>query len=464
MGISRRGFLRAAAGGAALSVMRGKGEAAQPPNIVVILADDLGFGDLGCYGSKILTPNLDRMGGEGVLFRQFYAASPVCSASRAGLLTGRYGVRGGVPGVFFPSDKAGLSVSETTLADMLKSSGYKTYCVGKWHLGTEPQYLPTARGFDDYYGIPYSNDQFPSVLMQGTSVIESPVNLNTITQRYTKQAVGFIQQNKDAPFFLYMAHTAPHVPLAASKEFRGKSPLGLYGDVVEEMDWSVGQVLSALADLGLDSNTFVMFSSDNGPFFQGSPGKLRGRKGETFEGGIREPFIARFPGRIPAGKRAPSFGTLLDLLPTVAGLTGSALPKNPLDGVDIWPMMTGEAEGVDRPAFLYFNDWNLQCARLGRWKLHMSRYNGPAFIPPLVQGRMNLRLLNPELYDLETDPGESYSAAGENAGIVADIRAKVESLLHGMPDQVRSAWMDTQNRPVAPNGLGEWPVPVTPGN
>ncbi|MCC6367644.1 MAG: sulfatase [Bryobacterales bacterium] len=464
MRFSRREFARVVAGGAAFSAIRGKGAAAQPPNIVMILADDLGYGDLGSYGSKILTPNLDGMGEEGVLFRHFYAASPVCSASRAALLTGRYGVRGGVPNVFSPSDKAGLHVSETTMADMLKSSGYKTGCVGKWHLGSQPQYLPTARGFDEYYGIPYSNDQYPSILMQGTTVIESPVDLDTITRRYTQQAVKFIQQNKDTPFFLYMAHTAPHVPLAASKEFRGKSSLGLYGDVVEEMDWSVGQILSTLDGLGLGSNTLVMFSSDNGPFFQGSPGKLRGRKGETFEGGMREPFIARFRGKIPSGKRVPSFATLLDVLPTVAGLTGSVLPKNPLDGVDIWPVLTGEAESADRPLFLYFNDWNLQCARLGRWKLHMARYNGPSFIPPLKQGRMNLRLLNAELYDLETDPEESYSAADENPGIVADIRSRVESLLPGMPGEVRSAWMDTQNRPAEPNGLGEWPVPAAPDN
>lgn len=463
MGMSRREVLRAG-GGVALSAAVAGSDTAPKPNIILILADDLGFGDLGCYGSKIQTPNLNRMARDGILFRQFYGAAPVCSASRAGLLTGRYGVRGGVPGVLSPSVKTGLSVSETTIAGMLKSSGYRTACVGKWHLGSEPQYLPTARGFDDYYGIPYSNDQFPSVLMQGTTVIESPVNLDTITGRYTQQAVNFIRQNKDSPFFLYMAHTAVHVPLAVSKEFRGKSSLGLYGDVVREMDWSVGRILSALADLGLDSNTFVMFSSDNGPFFQGSPGRLRGRKGETFEGGMREPFIARFPGRIPAGKRGGSFATLLDILPTVAGLTGSALPANPIDGSDIWPMLTGEAESVDRRPFLYFNDWNLQCARLGRWKLHMSRYNGPAFIPPLVQGRINLRLLNPELYDLETDPEESYSAAAENPGIVADIQAKVESLLHGMPDEVRSAWMDTQNRPVNRNNPGEWPIPATPAD
>jgi arylsulfatase A-like enzyme len=460
--LNRREFLYRAAGvaGAAFTAARANAFATPPPNIVMILADDLGYGDLGSFGSRIKTPNIDQMAKEGVTFRHFYSASPVCSASRAALLTGRYGVRGGIPNVLAPSDNNGLNVAETTMADMLKASGYRTYCVGKWHLGSQPQFMPTARGFDDYYGLLYSNDQ-TSELMSGTSVIELRTNQDTLTQRYTQQAVSFIQQNKDAPFFLYMPHLAPHVPLGVSKSFRGKSKLGLYGDVVEELDWSVGQILAALNTLGLDNNTLVMFTSDNGPWFQGSPGKLRGRKGETFEGGMREPFIARFPGRIPGDKQVHAFATMLDILPTVGGLTGSTLPANPLDGVDIWPMMIGEAESVDRPLFLYFNDWNLQCARMGRWKLHMSRYNGPAFLSPLSAGRVNLRLLNQELYDLDTDPQESYSAAAENPEIVADIRSRTEILLADLPVQVRGAWIDTQNRPVNPNNPGEWPTPAS---
>lgn len=462
MSMYRRNFLRtAAATGAAMYSAGPVAAATQPPNIIMILADDLGYGDIGAYGSKILTPNIDQMAKEGVLFRHFYSASPVCSPARAALITGRYGVRSGIPFVVSPGDNRGLAVSEITIADMLKASDYRTCCVGKWHLGSLPQFLPTARGFDEYYGLLYSNDQ-TSELVQGTTVIEKVTNQNTLTRRYTQQAVNFIQKNKDTPFFLYMAHTVPHIPLGVSEAFRGKSALGLYGDVIAELDWSVGQILSTVSTLGIDNNTLVIFTSDNGPWFQGSPGRLRGRKGETFEGGMRVPFIARFPGHIPGGKHVHSFATMLDILPTFAALTGSALPKNPLDGVNIWPMIIGEAESVDRPLFLYFNDYHLQCARLGRWKLHMSRFNGPAFLPPLAEGRINLRLLNPELYDLETDIEESYNTAAENPAIVADIRAKVDSLLPTLPDQVRTAWTETQNRPVVPNNSGAWPTPAVP--
>jgi arylsulfatase len=287
--MNRRKFLRASSTGA-LGAFSSKGRADSPQwtNIVVIYADDLGYGDLGCYGSRIHTPHLNRMAREGALFRQFCSASPVCSPSRAALLTGRYGVRTGIPTVLNPSDTYGLPDSETTIAQMLKPAGYKTMCVGKWHLGSLPKYLPTSRGFDEYYGLPYSNDQAPSVLMHNTDVIESPVQLDTLTARYTEEAVDFIRRAKDSPFFLYMPHTFPHIPLAASANFRGKSALGLYGDVIEELDWSVGQVLKELSANRLERNTLVLFSSDNGPWFQGSPGGLRGRKGDTFEGGMRD--------------------------------------------------------------------------------------------------------------------------------------------------------------------------------
>ncbi len=278
---------------------------ARLPNIVFIYCDDLGYGDLGCYGSKIRTPNIDRMASEGVRFTQFYSANPVCSPSRAALLTGRYPTRAGVPRVLFPYDKVGLPDSETTIAQMLKPKGYKTMCVGKWHLGHLPEFLPTRRGFDEYYGIPYSNDMNPRVLLHateaGVETVEQTATLETLTPRYTEQAVRFIERSKGSPFFLYMPHTYPHIPLGASPRFRGKSPLGLYGDVVEEIDWSVGEVLASIRKNGLDDNTLVMLSSDNGPWYQGSPGRLRGRKGMTYEGGVREPFLARFPGRIPKG-------------------------------------------------------------------------------------------------------------------------------------------------------------------
>src|ERR1700722_3240854 len=333
----RRSFLKAA-GGALVGASMMRSQPAKSPNVILILCDDLGFGDLHSYGSNIPTPNIDAMAQGGVRFRQFYSASNVCSPSRAALMTGRYPTRVGVPDVLTANATTGLSLSETTIAEMLKPVGYNTMCVGKWHLGATPAYLPTSRGFDSYYGIPYSNDQLPSILMQNTAVIESPVVLNTLTQRYTQQATDFIKNSKNSPFFLYLAHTFPHIPLAASPAFLGKSGLGLYGDVVEEIDWSVGQVLQSLKDNNIDGNTLVMFTSDNGPWYLGSPGRLRGRKGWSYEGGVREPFIARFPGRIPAAllsNRAPrlrapgqipnarvsnAMATTMDLLPTIANL------------------------------------------------------------------------------------------------------------------------------------------------
>jgi arylsulfatase A len=332
-------------------------------------------------------------------------------------------------------------------------------CVGKWHLGTG-DFLPTKRGFDGYYGIPYSNDQSPSVLMQNTTVIESPVNQSTITQRYTTQAINFIRQSKNTPFFLYLPHTAPHIPLAPSPNFLGKSSMGLYGDVVEELDWSVGQILQELEANHLDSNTLVVFTSDNGPWFQGSAGRLRGRKGDTFDGGMREPFLARFPGKIPPGRRVKPLASTMDLLPTIAGLTNAKLPANPVDGVDIWPLLTGQGRPSERPPFLYFADWNLQCARVGRWKLHLARYNTPAYSPMPKVGYYNLRLLSPELYDLENDPEEAEDVSDSHPEIVANIRTQVEQMLPALPAKVQAAWQDTQSRPVYPNTPGALPEPI----
>lgn len=432
--------------------------AAPPPNIVLIYADDLGYGDLGCYGSKIRTPNIDKLAKEGVLLRQFCSASPVCSPSRASLLTGRYGVRAGVQTVLHPTDTSGLSESETTLAQVLKQAGYQTSCIGKWHLGTEEKYLPTRRGFDEYFGIPYSNDQWPSLLMQNEKVIENPVELMFLTARYTEKAVHFIRRSKGKPFFLYMPHTFPHVPLAASPAFKGKSPMGLYGDTIEEIDWSVGRILQELTDNGLDNNTLVIFSSDNGPWHQGSPGRLRGRKGDTFEGGMRVPFVARFPGRIPEGKTITELATTLDIMPTLAGLAGAPLPKNPLDGVDIWPLLSGTAPTAARQAFLYFDNWNLQCIRAGNWKLHMARYNSPAYVPEPKVGRVNYPLLRPELYDLSVDPAESSDMSAQNPAVVTRLRALADRILPTLPPEVQAAWNETLQRRVHPNVSGAWPV------
>ena len=471
----RRSFIKKTGAAALGSVVQGIGGPSSPPNVVLILVDDMGYGDLGSYGSQIKTPNLDEMAAQGVQFSQFYSASPVCSPSRASVLTGRYGVRGGVPDVLQPTDPGGLATTEITIAQMLQPAGYKTMCVGKWHLGRLSQYLPTTRGFDEYYGIPYSNDMTPSILMHNTDIIESPVDLTTLTKRYTDQAVSFIGRSANSPFFLYMPHTFPHIPLAASPGFVGQSGMGLYGDVIQELDWSVGQVLQALEDNGVDQNTLVLFTSDNGPWYQGSPGRLRGRKGDTFEGGMREPFIARFPGRIPAastGRRGASrahrartvdaMATTLDLLPTIAGFTQVALPARSLDGVDIGPLLTGQAADVNRPMFLYFSGWNLQCVRMGPWKLHLSRGNVPAFTAEPKVGFYNLRLLSPELYDLDTDPEEAEDLSSQNPLIVADFEQRVAQILPSLPSQVQDAWQTTQNIPVYPNVPGAYPQPILP--
>jgi arylsulfatase A len=439
---------------------------AAPPNIVFILCDDLGFGDLGSYGSKILTPNLDRLAAEGVRFTNFCSADPVCSPSRAALLTGRYPTRVGVPRVLMPPDPAGLNLDETTLANMLKARDYKTMCIGKWHLGRPTAYLPTSRGFDEYFGIPYSNDMNPRVLMHNTEVIEETAALESLTARYTEQATKFIAASKGSPFFLYMPHTFPHIPLAASPRFRGKSAEGLYGDVVEEIDWSVGEVLRTLRQHGLDGNTLVMFSSDNGPWYQGSPGKLRGRKNTTYEGGVREPFIARWTGRIPPGRVVNGLASMMDVVPTVAKLCGSALPSKPLDGIDIWPLLHGDRASIDRDPLLYFDNWDLQCARwslpTGDWKLHVARHNTGAYMPAPPIGRRSYPLPKPELYNLKTDPDESYDVAPENPQIVAQIQAKIAQMLKTFPEPVQKAWTEQMERKTNPTPVGAYPQPIPP--
>jgi arylsulfatase A len=452
--MNRRRFLHSVAAAACAPLAAA---AERPPNIVLIYCDDLGYGDLGCYGSQIRTPNIDRIGVEGIRFTQFYSANPVCSPSRAALLTGRYPVRTGVPRVLFPADQTGLAESETTIAQMLKPRGYKTMCIGKWHLGRPERYLPTSRGFDEYFGIPYSNDMTPRPLLHNTEVVEEPAALDTLTPRYTAEALRFIERSRNSPFLLYLPHTYPHIPLGASERFRGKSGLGLYGDVVEEIDWSVGEVLGALKKHNLDRDTLVMFSSDNGPWYQGSPGRLRGRKGSTYEGGVREPFLARFPGRIQRGAVCPGLAGTIDIFPTLANLAGAALPAKPLDGIDIWPLLTGRQRSLEREALLYFDDWNLQCARWKQWKLHFARYNSFAFSPAPASGRVNLPLEPPELYDIENDPDESYDAAAENPQVVAEILNRVERLLPGFPEEVRKAWAETRARKTRPGVAGSLP-------
>ncbi len=425
-----------------------------PPNIVLIYHDDLGYGDLGCYGSKLSTPTFDRVAREGVRFTDFYSGNPVCSPSRASLLTGRYCVRAGVPRVFFPQDATGLPESEITLAQVLKERGYRTSCVGKWHLGHHPAYLPTARGFDHYFGIPYSNDMVPRVLMEDTRVVEQQTPLDTLTERYTKRAVQFIEQSKGNPFFLYLPHTYPHIPLGASARFRGKSASGLYGDVIAELDWSLGEVLSAVKRTGAERNTLVLISSDNGPWYQGSAGALRGRKGSTWEGGQRVPLLARWPGRIPAGVVSNGVSSVMDIVPTVAKLCGASMPRNPVDGVDIWPLLSGSRQEVERDVLLYFDHLDLQCGRWGKWKLHVARHNVQAYDPAPPGGKLNLPLPRPELYDLSLDPAESYDVAPENPKVVQEIERRIEQLMAGMPEAVRQARAATLARKSGASSVG----------
>ncbi len=417
-------------------------DTATTPNVVIVYADDLGYGDLGCYGNRrIRTPNLDRMAAEGIRFTDFYVAQAVCSASRTALLTGCYPNRVGILGALNPQAKIGISDREKTIADVLKPRGYATAIYGKWHLGHHPQFLPTRHGFDDYFGIPYSNDMGPKPgspnnppvpLLQGEKVVETNPDMNTITARYTEHAVRFIREHKGGPFFLYVPHTMVHVPLGASDKFRGKSSAGLYGDVVEEVDWSVGQILNALKENGLDEKTLVIFASDNGPWLSygnhgGTAGPLREGKGTSFEGGVREPFIARWPGQIPAGKVSHEPLMTIDLLPTIARLAGAALPPLPIDGKDAGPVLRGEP-GARSPHEAYYIYWGreLQAVRSGKWKLHFPHDYRSLTGTPGHDGKAGgytNQHIGLALYDLESDVGETTNVADRHPDVVQRLKA-----------------------------------------
>ena len=415
------------------------------PNFVLIFADDQGYQDIGCFGSPLIkTPHLDRMADEGRRFTDFYCGAPVCSASRAALLTGCYCDRVSVRGVFFPHHKEGLSPAEQTIAEVLKPRGYATACVGKWHLGHHPEFLPTNQGFDSYFGIPYSNDMTvdrnmdvspDAVFREGMTleklrtekpkrnlvpllrddrIVEYPADQATLTRRYTQEAVKFIRMNKDRPFFLYLPHTMPHIPLFASDKFKDTSARGLYGDVIEEMDWSVGQILATLNELGLSENTLAVYTSDNGPWLSkgangGSALPLRDGKFSTWEGGMREPCIMRWPGKIPAGTTCAEIGATIDLLPTFAKLAGAKVPDDrTIDGTDLWPLMAGQADATPRDTYFF----RTAAVRQGRWKLHLSGRD-------TVKKRPNQTY--PALYDLSADIGEKNNIAAENPEVVVRL-------------------------------------------
>ncbi len=422
---------------------------ARKPNIVIIFCDDLGYGDLACYGHPtIRTPNLDRMAREGQKWTQFYVAASVCTPSRAGLITGRLPIRTGMCSdqrrVLFPDSGGGLPQEEVTIAEVLKPAGYTTHAIGKWHLGHLPEYLPTSQGFDSYFGIPYSNDMDrtaesprgrdafwePKVeywnvpLMRNTEVVERPAYQNTITQRYTEEAVRLIRENKDRPFFIYLAHSMPHVPLFASEKFDGTSRRGLYGDVIEEIDWSVGRVLDTLRELDLGERTLVVFTSDNGPWLifdqhGGSAGLLRDGKGCTWEGGMREPALFWWPGTIRPSV-VHELGSTLDLLPTAAGLAGAEKPADrTLDGYDLSPVLMGTGKSP-RDTMFFYRGTQLYAVRKGPFKAHFITQ--PAYGPGKPEHHDP-----PLLYHLEHDPGEKYNVAEKHPEAITAIRKVVEA-------------------------------------
>lgn len=415
--------------------------AKRPPNFIVILADDLGYGDLGSYGHPtIRTPHLDQLAQQGTRFTQFYVAASVCSPSRAALLTGRLPVRTGITGgygVFFPHSSTGLPATEITIAKALQTKGYHTGIVGKWHLGSQPDYLPNHYGFDYYFGIPYSNDMIPGnipypnlPLYKNGKVIEENPDQHLLTQRYTTEAVEFIKSNKDQPFFLYYPNNAPHVPLYASTSFNGKSKRGTYGDVVEEFDASVGRIIQTLKELKLDENTFVLFLSDNGPWLTqhengGSAGLLKDGKSSAWEGGTRVPAIAWWPGTIPA-KVSTAITSSLDILPTLLHQAGVAVPADrPIDGVDITEVLTGKKEAI-RDIIYYYDSDRLYAIRKGSWKAHFSTHSGYSPEPAVVHA-------TPLLYNIENDPSEKEEVGSSYPDIIATFKQLYATQLSTVP-------------------------------
>ncbi|MEN2282729.1 sulfatase [Algoriphagus sp. SE2] len=431
-------------------------ESTSKPNIVLIFADDMGYGDLGVYGAREWkTPNLDQLAADGVRFTQFYVPHAVCSASRAALLTGTYANRLEIFGALDHTAKHGLNPEETTIAEMLKANGYETGMVGKWHLGHLSPFLPTEQGFDSYYGLPYSNDMWPHhpgvkdyypplPLYRNTAVIDTIDDQSMLTTNYTEEALEFIEKSKDKPFFLYLAHSMTHVPLFVSDKFKGKSQQGLYGDVMMEVDWSVGQVRQKLKELGLADNTIIIFTSDNGPWLSygghaGLTGGLREGKGTSWDGGIREPGIFVWPHHFPAGKVENQAAMTIDILPTLAEITGSKLPDLPIDGRSILPILEGK-EMEPKPYFAYYNRNELQAVIYGKWKMvfphaYRSIPEGTVMRNDGIPVKYHmLKLEKAELFDLSTDPNETTDVAENNPEIAAKLKQYADTAREDMGD------------------------------
>jgi len=430
----------------------------RPPSFVVIYCDDLGYGDIGPFGARgYATPNLDRMAAEGMKLTDFQTAAAVCSASRAALMTGCYPQRVSILGALGPKSQNGINDSEVLLPEILKSRGYATAIFGKWHLGHHPQFLPTRHGFDRYFGLPYSNDMWPNhptngqdypplPLIEGEKTIETNPDQTQLTTWYTERAVQFIQDNKDRPFFLYVPHNMPHVPLFVSSKFKGKTERGLFGDVIAEIDWSVGQILAALAASGVDDNTLVLFSSDNGPWLSygnhaGSAGPFREGKGTVWDGGHREPTLARWPGKIPPGSVCNELAGTIDVLPTLAKLAGAEPPKDRIiDGRDIWPLLAGQP-GAKTPHESYYYYWNLglEAVRSGQWKLHLPHeYRSLAGAPGKdgKPGPYKTAKTEQALYNVVADVGETKDVSAEQPEIVARLLKVAETARADLGDSL----------------------------
>ncbi len=443
------------------------------PNIILIYMDDMGYGDVDSYGGiDYTTPNIDKLAAQGMRFTNFYAAQPICSASRAAILTGCYPNRIGLHGALPPHSKIGLGSKEETIADVLRKKGYATGIIGKWHLGDNPKFLPLQHGFDYYFGLPYSNDMWPMnydgnpvkptdpawgrkhakpplPLIEGNKPIRYIRNMkdqNMLTTWYTEKAVNFIGKYKNRPFFLYLAHSMVHVPLAVSDKFRGKSKQGLFGDVMMEIDWSVGQVMKALRDEGIDKNTIVIFTSDNGPWLNfgnhaGSAGGLREGKSTTWDGGQKEPAIIRWPGVVPPGTVCNKLSANIDLLPTLAAITGAALPPNKIDGVNILSLFKGRVGANPRDhLFYYFGINSLEAVRQGHWKLVLPHvYNSYENELPGKDGwpgRTHRDSTGLALYDLRRDPGERYDVKGQYLEVVQKIQKLVQQARQDLGDDL----------------------------
>ena len=450
----------------------------RPPNIVILLADDQGYSDLGSFGARgFATPNLDRLARDGRRFTNFHVAQPVCSASRTALLTGCYPNRLGIHGALGPAAKHGISDHETTLAQLLKSKGYATGIAGKWHLGHHKRFLPTHHGFDEYLGLPYSNDMWPHhpeakasmfpplPLIEGDAVIDPDVTadtMRTLTARYTERAVSFIDRHKNGPFFFYLAYTMPHVPLVVSDRYKGTSEQGLFGDVIAEIDGSVGEIMKALKSHDLERDTLVIYTSDNGPWLSygdhaGSARPLREGKLTCWEGGVRVPCIMRWPGKIPAGTTSDAMLMTIDLFPTIAKLVGAELPKLPIDGLDVWPLLSG-APGAVNPheAYLFYfaqNELQAVVSGDGRWKLQLPHtYSSLAGRPGGKNGtpaKYEQRAIKaPELYDLANDVGETTDVAARRPDVVAHLL----SIADRARDDLGDALTKRQGRGVRPAG------------